>query len=320
MKVARLNVLAAALTLTVLTAGAQSYPNGGPYSTFEVQTPGMISGGGVFHILANEGTPGAHQLIYTNTKAGAWAKVEVLGKRVSGPAVAYHATEGLHVFVVDSTAKLSHRLRSPAGVWGPWGVVGGTGISGKPAAAVWQGKVYAFVVGSDRTIWYTTGNGNDFGRAWARVPGPMATTASPSATADSARLTVVAVNSSGAPMFQQVSGAGAFLAKPFVATPDGPGQPQGMVSVAPGDQINNLWFSAVSAFPGKIAVSVINANGSGSYYSSDQYAMTIKGTPVVARGLAGLLTQMVKLGDDRLMIRELPGVQWGGWAEVKPPR
>jgi hypothetical protein len=318
MSFARFRVLAATAVIVALPLSAQS---GGPYSLAEVFTPGAISGGGVFHIAANEGVLGTHNLVYTNTAAGAWAKAEVLGRKVSGPAVAWHPTEGLHLFVVDSTARLSHRVRSPSGAWSAWTTVSAAGynIRGKPATAVWKGKVFVFYLGGDSNVWYTSGNGETFAGG-QRVPGPMKSLASPSATADTARLTVVGVTLSRSGMYQQITGTPGGFGGVGTWNPGGMNQPLGSLIVAPGEETKLLNLASAIQQVDRIAVSEVWGFGGNAFLQTDVFEVYTRASPALARGLANNLTMLVRGNDGKLWIRELVGLQWGGFAEVKPPR
>jgi hypothetical protein len=187
--------LAFAIPLAV-TAQGTAPVTGGPYNPADVVSPAFALGAGTMHIVANLGTVGQHKMYYfystpAGTKPTGMSKLEMIGEKSSAVGVTY-ASDGLHVFSITPKGQLVHRWRGLDNKWSPWlGVA--LGFHGRPAAATYQGKVYAFASSNDANVMkYVVGLGGKFSAPVA-VPG-IASNASPSAAADANRLYVTGIH------------------------------------------------------------------------------------------------------------------------------
>jgi hypothetical protein len=292
---------------------------GGPYSGPDVFAPAGVAGASRFHVVSNEGKPGQQQLTYFSTGRGGLTKLEVLGGKTSGPAVVYDA-DGLHVFVIDTTGRLSHRLRSAAGTWGAWTVVPkGSRLRGRPAAAIYGGLIYVFVIGGDGNIWYTTGNKETFGAAWTRMP-DLKTTQSPTAMADGKRMMVVGISpNTSLGLYQQFSNGKWSVVRGLYVDPAN--APKGALAVAAGDKDNEVLFASAIYVPANsMMVGSAFADMPKQYDPEAQLDAVIMAHPALTRNEQGHQVILARGVDGLLWYREFINDQWSGWGKLAPPR
>jgi hypothetical protein len=328
MSIARIRVLVATAALAALPfgSGAQTPTRTpGRFKISEIFAPAAVSGNSQFHILANVGNPGYQALIYTNITGITTSKADTLWKSTSGAAVVYDA-DGLHVFVVDAGGLLRHRLRTPAGAWQDWDVItGGGDIKGRPAAAIWKGKIYAFVTGSDGVVWYTTGNKRTFGGTRFTRIDNLPTMESPSAMSDTRRMVVLGINpATGYPHFRLITGD-AWDGKLYGLYVDPANAPMGSLMLAPGRDANSIFLASIIPVPAdRVIVAEVPWSSESvptDYGSTEQLEAFIIGPPAIARGNVGNLTMVVRGRlDPSLFIREQVGGAWGNFRKIVIPK
>lgn len=316
MRVARFGWLAVCFLLWALPVAAQL---GGPYSGPDVYAPAAVVGAGRYHIVSNEGDPATHNLTYFSTGHGGATKLEIIGSKTSGPAVAYDA-DGLHVFVIEPTGLLAHRLRSPAGVWSDWTMVPRADrLRGRPAAAVFGGVIYVFVFGGDGNIWYTTGTKQSFGATWSRLA-DLKTVQSPTAMADGKRLMVVGINpNTNLGVYQQFSNGKWSVVRGLYIDPAY--TPMGALSIAAGDTDKEILFaSAIYAPPYSMMVGSAFADMPNQYNADAQLDAVIIAHPALTRNEFGSRVILVRATDKLLWARDFRNGQWSKWFKLVPPR